>query len=722
MKEISRKLYPFLLLLLGGLRLLYERFPGRFGFLRFLGGAYLGWLFWIAGLTGLLWLVLRQFSFTQPEGSHKEQPELSALQRFFHKYGIEALILLLTAVSLSMLIRSGYYWDDAVNSTAYLAEKKDAIPTLTHVLEFMRKYLELGRINVLSVYYYFFFYIENVSLYKALIILTILIDQLIFRNTLMEFGVPRSGARLGMLLIPLLLQTRVYQDPVSGFYSLMQVLTAEMLLCALYLHRWLESGKRSCFWLSLAAFAVGLLTYEVCFPFLAMICLLIWAQRKSFPRAVRDSLPFIGLTILMLAGVFLVRRLFVQDTYPGVAFSLDPARILRAALTQLAAGLPLSFYSAGYPAAVLGNAYPTATFMNYDFLSFLKAIRLTDILILLTALYILRKIFRSSNSSFLTLNSSFLTLNSSSSSFLIPHSSLSFPHSSFLIPNFSLLILGLSFAVLPMVTVAMSERYQGQLMPGLGYLPVYMQYYGIAILILCLTLSLRPSVGKQALCLSVFSVILLLNLQNNRAVTEIMNRSFYEPRNAGEAALHGGILDFLPEDAALVSVNDRRFLWEADWNNRGLYPQFYGNNARRIPGTVGDTRLLRDAIETARSAGVSPDEEGFLKIEAENVWLIAYNGSADRGTAKLGHLKSARIDPDTLELKDAETDQALYFISGRYPGFESVQYVTDNGMFRQIALPDQLRVRQSPSGILYKLPESERILFNALSPDPASYR
>lgn len=273
-----------------------------------------------------------------------------------------------------------------------------------------------------------------------------------------------------------------------------------------------------------------------------------------------------------------------------------------------------------------------------------------------------------------------------------------------------------------MVTVAMSERYQGQLMPGLGYLPVYMQYYGIAILILCLTLSLRPSVGKQALCLSVFSVILLLNLQNNRAVTEIMNRSFYEPRNAGEAALHGGILDFLPEDAALVSVNDRRFLWEADWNNRGLYPQFYGNNARRIPGTVGDTRLLRDAIETARSAGVSPDEEGFLKIEAENVWLIAYNGSADRGTAKLGHLKSARIDPDTLELKDAETDQALYFISGRYPGFESVQYVTDNGMFRQIALPDQLRVRQSPSGILYKLPESERILFNALSPDPASYR
>ncbi len=209
MKELSGKITPYFLLLLGALRLLYERFPGRLSFLRILGGAYLGWILWIAGIAGLLWLVLRQFSLRQAADPLRTQLEMPALQRFFRNYGIEALILLLTAASLSMLIRSGWYWDDAVNSTAYLAEKKDAIPTLTHMLEFMRKYLELGRINVLSIYYYFYFYIENVSLYKALIILTILIDQLIFRKVLMEYGVPLSGARLGMLLIPLMLQTRV---------------------------------------------------------------------------------------------------------------------------------------------------------------------------------------------------------------------------------------------------------------------------------------------------------------------------------------------------------------------------------------------------------------------------------------------------------------------------------------------------------------------------------
>ena len=92
---------------------------------------------------------------------------------FFQNWGIEAVILLVTAASLAMLVRSGWFWDDAVNSTAYLAEKKDSIPLLRHVLDFMGEYLKLGRINVLSVYYYFFFYIENVSVYKTLIILNL---------------------------------------------------------------------------------------------------------------------------------------------------------------------------------------------------------------------------------------------------------------------------------------------------------------------------------------------------------------------------------------------------------------------------------------------------------------------------------------------------------------------------------------------------------------------
>lgn len=683
MKTFSEKILPYILLLSGGLRLLWERFPHRFAFLQVLGGDHHGWIFWILGIAGLLLLILNAIP-EERESGRKESREGSALQRFLKNYGIEAGILLVTACSLAMLIRSGYFWDDAVNSTAYLAEKKDSVPTLTHVLDFMGKYLKLGRINVLSVYYYFFFYIENVSVYKALIILTILADQLIFRKVLMEFGVPLSGARLGMLLIPLMLQTRAYQDPVSGFYSLMQVLTAELLLCAYFLSRWLRTGKGRDLALSLVCFGLGLLTYEVCFPFLLMICLLIWVRRGSFTRAVRDSLPFVGLAVLLLAAVAVVRMTAVmQVEYAGVAFSLDPERILRAFFRQLIAGLPLSFYSAGYQASVLDRVYPAAAFMNYDFGSFLRSVDLTDLLILAAALFLIRRSEAGDRE------------NSSKPA--------------------ELALLGISFAVLPTLTVALSERYQGQLMPGLGYLPAYIQYYGIAVLLLGLTLCLRRNTAVRALCLSAFAVILLLNLQNNRAVTEIMNRSFYDPRNAGEAALRGGILDFLPEDAVLVSVNDRRYLWEADWNNRGLYPEFYGNHARYLPAAVGDTKLLEGEIESAVAEGAAVNEEGLLTLEPENVWLIEYSGSPDRGMARLGHLTRAKIDPETLEIRKAETDRCLYFISGVYPEQAGVQYTLTDGTFRKVSPEELSRVRVTQYGFLCELPKEEVIRFESIA-------
>ncbi len=673
------------MILVGGLRLLWECFPHRFGFLHHLGGDYYGWIFWAIGLAGLLIPVIRQLPDIAVSDSSCDSAQ-NRLQHLIRNYWIEALILLITAASLGMLIRSGYFWDDAVNSTIYLSEKKDSISTAQHLLDFMQNYLKLGRINVLSSYYYFFFYIENVHIYKALIILMILVNQLIFRFVLMEFGFSRNEARLGMLLIPLMLQTRVYQDPVSGFYGLMQVLTAEMLLCAHFLSCWLRSGKKSMLALSLLSFGIGLMTYEVCFPFLIMICLLIWAQRRSFLRAVRDSLPFAVLVIVLIAAVIFVRDKYVtKAAYAGVAFSLEPSLILRAFIRQVTAGLPLNFYSAGYMAAVLDKTWPAASFMNYDLRSVLSAVELSDLMILAGALACL-----------------FLICGSGKDKMRI---------------QLTPVILGFSFALLPAVTVALSQRYQGQLMKGLGYLPVYIQYYGVVILVLLIFRTVKRSVSARALCLGAFFVILLLNLQNNRAVTGIMNQSFYYPRNAGEAALHGGILDFIPEESILVSANDRRYLWEANWNNTGLYPEFYGNNSRIHPNAIGDHKVLSEIIGKALADGTSVDRDGFLTLEPDNVWLIAYNGGQDRGYAALGRLRSAKIHPESGEIRNAQTDLVLCFISGVFPDKAEMIYTNADGKLKQTRNSGKVRVRASDYGILYELPKEEAILFDSLAPD-----
>ena len=127
LKSALNKLLPYLLLLLGGLRLLWERFPHRVAFLSVLGGDHHGWIFWILGIAGAILLFLRALP-EETKDKPEDDPEMPYLRRFLKNYGIEAGILLVTACSLAMLIRSGYFWDDAVNSTAYLAEKKDSIP------------------------------------------------------------------------------------------------------------------------------------------------------------------------------------------------------------------------------------------------------------------------------------------------------------------------------------------------------------------------------------------------------------------------------------------------------------------------------------------------------------------------------------------------------------------------------------------------------------------
>ena len=672
MKKTRREfILPALMILVGALGCLPARIAARLPLLGQFSGGTCSWMLWVIGLGGVLLLFVKKGTESAENGTG-----------FLRGYGVELFILLLTAACLAMLVPSGYYWDDAVNSTLYLAEKNDSLSTLSHVRAFIGSYLRLGRVNVLSFWYYFFFYIEDPAVYKALIILFILVNQLIFRQTLLEFGLPLRYARAGMLILPLLLQTRVYQDPVSGFYGLMQVLSAEMLLTALFTLRWCRTGKGKHLALSLLFYGIGLFTYEVCYPFIAMICLLIWSRRGNFLKALKSSLPYLVLTLAALIAVFAVRNSPLHDNqYVGVTFSLDPALIAHAALCQIGAGLPLSFYTAGNDGAVLGNVYPAASFMNYNFAAFLADVGIRDLVILLGF--------------FLC----FVLIRREKAEFASWYKERDLP------------ILGFCFALLPSLTVALSNRYQGQLIPGLGYLPVYMQYFGVACLILRLGMKLKRFAPVRALGAAAYCVILLLNLQNNRAVTDIMDRAFYWPREAGEAALRGGILDFVPQDALLVSDNSRTYLWEADWNNAGLYEEFYGSSSRHMPASVGDYSLLREAVDAA----AEPDSDAMLTIEPQNIWLISYDGGPDGGYAKLGRIVRASVNAETLEPVNVVTDQVLFFSSGNYPESAGVRYTGIDGVYRAMSGADLLRIRVTEGGVLYELEPAEQVFFDSLT-------
>lgn len=701
MKKYKNFLLPVLLILIGASRPLLcalSRFlPG----LNQISGAWptLSFVFWILLLGGILWL----FSLSlpadtadfQPLGERKEARAdgwFGKTLAFLRIWRVELLILAVSALSLSMLIHSGYYWDDAVNSTVYLSEKYDELPLLQNVLIFMRKYIELGRINVLSFYYYFFFLIENVSVYKALIIALVLADQLMLRAVLLKLGVPKKYAQACMLLIPLLIQLRAYQDPVSGFYGLMQVILLELLLSVFFLLRWLEGGKRRDLLLSLGFFGVGLMTYEVCYPFILMIFLLIWLYRRDFWKAVRGALPYALMILVMLGLIFLVRLQYTQEsTYVGVAFNLDIGAILHAALCQITAALPLSFYSAGHELAIVGTSYLASEVMNYDFSGFLADITVLDALLAALCLWLLHLIGRERGQNWGT-------------------------HACG-----GLCVLGFGFWLLPAITVSLSQRYQGQLFAGLGYLPVYLQYFGVAML-LCLlwqVLWKRASVilRRGLICLgsSVFLIMMLLNLQNNREVTRLMNHAFYDPRAAGEAALTSGLLDFLPDGARLLSANDETYVWEADWGSRGLYQEYYRIYSGREVNAFGIFDYVGQLSDGKLPAEhITAEVDGSFRAEPENLYLIAYDGDSARGMTKLAHVRAIRVNLAAHQILEAQTDQMIYFISGRYPDYASVSVMRHDEGLLQISAAEAQRVRETDSGILFQLDPQQTVDFESL--------
>ncbi len=653
---------------------------------------HLSFIFWFCLFSGIGLLV---YPLVLPSGTKVpafRSPSMGTtlLFSFLQKWSPEILILGITILSLSPLLDSGYYWDDAVNATAYLYEKQDGLPLIRNLLIFMRKYIELGRINILSCYYYFLFMIENVAIYKAVIIGLVCSNVLLLGNVAREAGASRRLSLLAMLLIPVLIQFRAYQDPVTGFYGLMQIILLELLLTVRFLLRHLRTGRKKHLILSLLPFTAGLLTYEVCFPFILMIPLIVLAETRSLKKAVRLSIPYAAIVTVCLGMIFFVRTHYAQGTtYAGVAFSLNPELILKTYAYQLFAALPLSFYAAGKQLAIMGTTYLAADALQYTLPGFLKALSLPDFFILgLTALAIVRIAGKGQTED------------------KTP-------------PRLTLIALGFSFWLLPAVTIAVSQRYQGQLYPGLGYLPVYLEYFGVSLLLVGLGSALRAKLPAEKSrlfsLLAAFALLLsmALNLQNNRKLVELLNREFLYPRQPGERALQSGLLAFLPEKSTLIFANPGRYIWEADWNEQGRYLEFASIYNRRDLKTDEITPLGKSRFLDQFRQHISETGEMILP-QIENYHILTYGGDARRGLAKIGHVNQIRTNPAGSEIEQTLTDTVLFFLSGNLSDHTQITYQTSGGETVYLPVQEAWQVRRSQDGILFQLHPKDEIIFETL--------
>jgi hypothetical protein len=181
--------------------------------------------------------------------------------------------------------------------------------------------------------------------------------------------------------------------------------------------------------------------------------------------------------------------------------------------------------------------------------------------------------------------------------------------------------------LLPASLIAVSQKYQQELRWGEGYLPVYVQYFGVILVALGLLMRWRGGVifspsGRhwRSVACAVLASCLLVNIHDNRLVVEQANIELHYRRSALVEALSRGILAEVPEGATLViadrySYNPRPGVtsplrgWSRAfrWKNAALVLQFSGKRLRVVE---------EEAVTSKLPAADAPKETFLLEIRS----------------------------------------------------------------------------------------------------------
>ena len=121
-----------------------------------------------------------------------------------------------------------------------------------------------------------------------------------------------------------------------------------------------------------------------------------------------------------------------------------------------------------------------------------------------------------------------------------------------------LLVTAVAFVLLPPALIAISARYQTELVWGNTHLPVYYEYFGLALL--GTVVSARIFRGPRAAVLTIVAPISAVYVASNWIVNmrqvASLDATSAEPRNSFVSALKAGLLDSV-EDGDIVAITNQ---------------------------------------------------------------------------------------------------------------------------------------------------------------------
>jgi hypothetical protein len=161
--------------------------------------------------------------------------------------------LALAVISLSPLLKSGFFGDDALNSVGFArsvlqAQGQGLGDLIGSILAHLPAWAESGRFFPLSGYSALLFYFVDghaIAL-KLFVLALILVDLGLLGYLTTQMTGSRALGVLAILITPLLFQLRVtaYHDPIVAFAGLLQVVLTCTMISLVLLLLYLKSAKR----------------------------------------------------------------------------------------------------------------------------------------------------------------------------------------------------------------------------------------------------------------------------------------------------------------------------------------------------------------------------------------------------------------------------------------------------------------------------------------------
>lgn len=456
----------------------------------------------------------------------------------FYKDPVVWLLLLLTGVVMSVILKSGFYTDDIIlsyQSKYFIWETGTDVRAYLGVV--VQSWLNQGRFFPVSNIYVslLMHYVSSAFVYKLLILLFVVLNVYVFGAFIRRLTGSRDFSLLAMAVVPVCLQIRAYHDGLVAYHLLMQVVFLLLLLSAMALQQFLIKKRPVWLLVSLVPYTIGLLTYEVFYISIFLLCFLVFfyeaeSIRRAFSwRNIKHTFFIILPYFLIMTGLFLlvlhVKKVY-GVSYEGIQAEFSPVNVFITAAKQAFAAVPLSYH-------LLCNDNLEHIFHNNP-ITILRTAKLQDfaaaIFLAVLSYQVLKKKWALQN-------------------------------------KYSLLGIALTLLLAPAVLIGISARYQKELFWGIGHIPVYLEYFGITLLGILIVGGLLYKLKKEKLrrlaagfCSFILGFVLLVQIQDNRVVIDIMNDVYLYSRELLDESIEAGTFSELEDGSILLVENEPLYL------------------------------------------------------------------------------------------------------------------------------------------------------------------